>query len=288
MIRTEGLSKQLGSFELRNIQFTLPAGYICGLVGENGAGKTTLLHLLLGLYRPDEGEVFIDGMTYAEHEKQIREEIGTVLTEELFAEWASIRTNAKYYGSYYAGYDPQQLEGYLEQFHLDGSRRYGKLSRGEKRKVQLAFALACNPKLLLLDEPAGNFDLEFRTQFFQVLKDFIADGTKSVLLASHLTDDLDQLADYLVYLEEGGQVFAGDIETFRSRYRLVMGEEKDIRRLPVGKVIHIEEGTYGATALVEHEEAASYEGLQTAVPSIEQFMYHRAKNRRKTSDWEEE
>ena len=291
MIMVNGISKQLGRFQLKDITFDLPGGYICGLVGQNGAGKTTLLHLLLGLYKQDAGEFTIDGMDYDNDEKTIHDRIGTVLVEELFIPELTIKENADYFGKYYSKYSWEKMEDYLRKFKLmddkngRGGQQFGKLSRGQKLKCQFAFALSYDPEILILDEPTGNFDPDFREQFFEILKEFISDGTKTVILATHLTDDLDRLADYLIYLEDGKQVFAGDIESFHNEYRIVSGEKYKLKLLRKESLINIEEKKYGAKALVHHRKAYKYDPeVQVSVPTIEEFMYLYSK-RDKTCSW---
>lgn len=281
MIEVKGVSKKLGGFYLRNCTFTIPAGYICGLVGPNGAGKTTLLHLLLGLYQAEEGTIAIDGMVYSSREKQIHDEIGTVLAEDLFEPFLTLEQNGDYYGKYYSCYNREQMEEYLKLFGLEKKRKFGMLSKGEKVKCLFAFALSHVPKLLILDEATGSFDPDFRSRFFEILKEYIADGTKSVILATHLTEDLDRIADYLIYLEEGNQIFAEDMETFRSRYRIAAGESYKIKLLPKERIVHMEENNYGAKALVIHNRQGNYDSaLQVASPSIEEFMYFFSKRRK--------
>lgn len=280
MIKIDHVSKRLGKFQLDDISFELPGGYICGLVGKNGAGKTTLLHLLLGLYQADEGHITVSGMSYEQEERGIHDRIGTVLVEELFEPFYSIKNNADHFGRYFSGYRWERAAAYLERFGLDERRRFGKLSRGEKLKCQFAFALSCDPHLLLLDEPIGNFDPDFREQFFQIIKEFIADGTRSVILATHLTDDLDRLADYLIFLEDGRQVFAGDIESFRSAYRIVTGEKYKINLLKPDRLIFTEEKRYGTKALIRHSRLNRYDdSLQVTYPTIEEFMYFYSKRK---------
>ena len=141
-------------------------------------------------------------------------------------------------------------------------------------KFQFAFALAHDAKLLVLDEPTGNFDREFRREFFRVLKEFIADGTRSVILSTHLTDDLDRVADYILYLENGKSVFSGDIETLRESYRLVTGEPWQIKAIARELVIHVEEGEHGTRALVKNSRRLPDDrDLTVAVPTIEELMY---------------
>ncbi len=138
LITLKNVSKHLGKFHLDNISFSLPRGYIMGLIGPNGAGKTTLIHILLGLYSVDQGEVWIDHMQY----------------------------DGKEYGSFFKKFDLLKYQNYLEKFGLDAKQKFRTLSKGEKLKTQFAFALSHDAKLLVLDEPAGNFDVRFREDSF--------------------------------------------------------------------------------------------------------------------------
>ena len=274
MLELKNIHKKLGKFKLKDISFELPKGYICGLIGPNGAGKTTLIHLLLGLYEPDEGELLVNDKLYDKKEADIRNEIGVVLSEDLFETRLTLLENAKEYGRFYKEYDVKALEDYLSRFGLEGRQKFGKLSKGQKLKFQFAFALSHNPKLLILDEPTGNFDPAFREEFFKIIKGFIADGEKSVVLATHLTEDLDRFADYILYLEKGQMVFAGDIETLRQSYRILVGEEYKMKLLKPEKVIHVEPGTYGTRALVKHRKIDTYDSSFTVtIPTIEELMY---------------
>lgn len=267
------MTKYLGGFYLKEMTMSLPKGYIMGLIGPNGSGKTTLLHLLLGLYKPTKGTVVIEGNSYETNEKEIREDIGVVLQERLFEDYRSLRENADYYGKYYKNYDAKLLTEQLKRFELDPNRKYKGLSKGEELKFQFAFALAHKPKLLLLDEPTGNFDPEFREEFLASLKAFIADGEHSVILATHLTEDLDKMADYITYLEKGKMLFSLDIEEMKERYRIVAGDSYKLKLLPAENVIHMEAGEYGSKALVRHRRRFTYEGLQVNYPTIEELMY---------------
>lgn len=277
-IEFENVKKKLGGFVLKDISFEIPQGYICGLVGPNGSGKTTLLHLMLGLYLPTEGRVRLDGKSYEEAEEELLNRIGTVLTEELFDRSLTLLQNGEKYGRFYRNYSEEVFRGYLKRFQLDEKRLFKRLSRGEKLKFQFAFALSHNADLLILDEPTGNFDPEFRKEFFKLLKEFIADGSRSVVLASHLTEDLDKMADYLIYLEKGNMIFANDMETLRDSYRLVTGELYKIKLIRPERMIHTEEGKYGTKALVKHFGSSKYDtSLSVNIPTIEELMYFMTK-----------
>lgn len=281
VIEVKQLSKSLGSFKLGEMSFELPLGYIIGLVGENGAGKTTLLHLLLGLYRPSEGEVKVLGQNYEDDEIQIRREIGFVLQERLFFEKESLISNGDIYGAYYEKYDRELFLTYLNEFGLPADKKYKKLSKGEELKFQFAFALSHKPRLLIMDEATGNFDPKFREVFLQYLKEFIKDGESSVLLATHLTQELEQMADYIMYIEKGKLLFSYDIETLRSRFRVVTGEEYKIKLLPKDKVICMEKGKLSTRAFIRHRKHYTYDKeLTLTIPTIEEVMYFITKRER--------
>lgn len=273
ILKVDGVSKRIGNFKLDEMSFELPEGYIMGLVGTNGAGKTTLIHILMGLYHPDTGEVIIDGMNLKDNEKEVKDILGTVLLDEMFEPGFTLRKNAEFYGKYYSRYDADVFEKYLKRFGLDSSVNYKALSKGEKLKFSFAFALSHDPKLLILDEPTGNFDPEFRKEFFKVLGEFIEDGTKSVILATHLTSDLDRIADYITYLEKGKMVLSNDIEAIRSKYKLVSGESYKIKLLKED-VIYLEEREFGTKALVINHGYTRYDSSLTVTePTVEELMY---------------
>lgn len=274
MLELDQVSKRLGSFQLRNITIQIPTGYLCGLAGENGAGKTSLLHMLLGLYRPDSGTVRIDGKIYEENEKEIRQQTGIVLAEDLLHPAFSLLQNGRYYGSFYNGYEEVCFVEKLKQYYLDPREKFGHLSKGQKLKCQFAFALACHPAYLFLDEPVANFDPEFKKQFFADLCAFIGDGERTAVLSTHETEDLDRLADYLIFMKEGEAVIASDMEKFRDSYCIVSGESYKIRLLRPDAIVKLEEREFGARALVRHSRLLSYDkSLLVAYPTIADFMY---------------
>lgn len=282
MIKVENVSKSLDKFRLKNISFELPEGYICGLVGENGAGKTSILNILLGLHKPDNGGVYLFGKSLKDNKKEILDNIGTVLVEDYFERELTLIENFEMYGKYFSRCDKERFLEDIKRFGLGDKLelKYKKISKGEKLKFQFAFALAHDPKLLILDEPTGNFDPDFRKEFFDSLSRFMANGDKSVILASHLTEDLDKQADYLLYIEKGEIVFSGDIESFRDSYKIIHCERYRINNLPKEAVIYIEENEYDTKALIKSIGYNRHlEGIQQMPPTIEEFMYGYSKRK---------
>ena len=264
MISVSHLHKKLSGFSLNDISFTLPDGYIMGLIGENGAGKTTLLRILAGLYTPDSGDISIQCQT---------SDLGLVFHEQSFHNLLSLEENGRRYGVYYPNYEQDLLLEYLNRFQLNRKTKYKKLSKGEKLKFSLAFAMAHRPKLLLLDEPGANFDREFQVEFHKLLREFTANGENSVILSSHMTSDLEQYADYLLFLRKGSMCLYGDIESVRNEYRMVAGDAYLIKNLG-DKIIHMEESELGCKALVFNKRYGFNQKLKVWEPSIEELMYH--------------
>lgn len=274
MLEVRDVCKKKGGFSMKDITLQLPEGYIMGLVGANGSGKTTLLKMLLGLFTPDSGSIRIDGREYDSAEHSIREEIGYVLQEELFDPSLSAWENVDYYGHYYKKYDKELCRKYMEEFELEGSRRYKVFSKGEKLKLQLAFALAYHPKYLIMDEPAGNFDPDFAEIFYRLLVKFVSDGEHSVLLSSHQTEGLENIVDYITFLQDGRMMFSENIEELHKRYKMVSGESYKIKLIPKERIIYMEENAYGAKALALNSRIHPFDReLVVENATIEELMY---------------
>lgn len=276
MLKLENVSKRIGGFELKNISAKLPDGYIMGMIGENGAGKTTLIHIISGLYSIDSGDMEFDGMRYPKQEELIKQDIGMVIHGDVFDMHETLLQNGRRYGRFYNHYDEKALLEYMLRFKLDRKKKYGHLSKGEKLKFSMAFALAHKPKYLLLDEPTANFDVDFRKEFLKLLREYTGNGKNSVVLSTHITSDIDIIADYLLFLKDGKQMLYGDIETIRNHYRMVAGEAYKIKLLK-DRVLHMENGKFGCKALVRNSKKPFDSMLKIWEPTIEELMYYMAK-----------
>lgn len=197
------LCKEYPDFSLQNVSFCLPKGSIMGFIGENGAGKTTTIKTLLGIAKKSSGSVKLFGLDFADHEKEIKNRIGVVFDECSFHDTLTAPDVAKILGKIYADWDDPLYLKYLKQFDLPEKKKIKEYSRGMKMKLGIAAALSHHPDLLILDEPTSGLDPVIREEILDIFLEFIQDEEHSILLSSHITSDLDKIADYLTFIHEG-------------------------------------------------------------------------------------
>lgn len=279
ILEVENVNKKLDTFSLENIDFKLEPGFIMGLIGRNGSGKTTLINTILGLYQKTTGNVRICGHDLCMDESRAKGELGFVLDENPFLEDFSSLDNAKIYSSYYKNFNMDLFTRYCSRFDVDPKRKLKKLSKGTIIKFQLAFALSHDAKLFVMDEPASGLDPVFRRELMEIMYDAILSGDKSILFSTHLTEEIDMVADYVTILHEGKQVITTSKEELFESYRVVKGSEEKIQLLQpsvIGKKVT----PYYVEALVKNEESILNKGCQIEIPTIADFMYYFSTDKR--------
>ena len=189
-------------FSLDHLNFKVPYGSVMGLIGENGAGKTTTLKLILNLMRRDAGTIKLFGLDNIRDEGAIKQQIGVVFDENHFHELFSPADIAKILRSLYQKWDDNLFQQYLRRFQLPADKPIKTYSRGMKVKLSIASALAHHPKLLLLDEPTSGLDPVVRDEILSIFFDFIQDEEHTILMSSHITGDLEKIADYVTFLHQ--------------------------------------------------------------------------------------
>ena len=202
-ICVEKLCKQYPDFSLQDVSFCLPKGSIMGFIGENGAGKTTTIKTMLGIAKKTGGSVKLFGLDFADHEKELKNRIGVVFDECSFHDTLTAADVAKILGRIYPAWDDPLYLRYLRQFGLPEKKKIKEYSRGMKMKLSIAAALSHHPDLLILDEPTSGLDPVVREEILDIFLEFIQDEEHAILLSSHITSDLDKIADYLTFIHEG-------------------------------------------------------------------------------------
>ncbi|MDR0817859.1 MAG: ABC transporter ATP-binding protein [Clostridiales Family XIII bacterium] len=267
-------------FLLDDISFSVPAGSIMGFVGGNGAGKTTTIKLLLNQLIKDAGDIRIFGLDHAKDEVAVKEQIGVVFAENRFNEFLTCRTVEDILSAAYRTWNRDLYLRYLDEFGLQDKQKeqIKKFSKGMKMKLALAAALAHEPKLLILDEPTGGLDPVVRGEVLDVFLDFIQDEEHSVFFSSHITSDIEKVADYVTFINDGQIIFSEskdllfeDYHIFRCR-RDRFAELKN--SLACGQLIGARDGRFGSEALIKGDVGFPVDGesIVTDRASLEDIM----------------
>ncbi|MDD2422160.1 MAG: ABC transporter ATP-binding protein [Heliobacteriaceae bacterium] len=217
------LSKNLGGFRLREVSFTLPRGYVMGFIGPNGAGKTTTIKLTMNLMRRDDGEVRVFGLDNRRYGKEIKQRIGFVYDDSHYYEELSILDNRRIVAGLYQGWDEKAFQQRLQEFDLPPDQKLKNLSRGMRTKFGLAIALSHGAELLIMDEPTSGLDPVFRSELLDILQQLMVEENKSVLFSTHITTDLERVADFICFINQGHIVFCRSKDEVLQDHVLVKG-----------------------------------------------------------------
>ena len=254
-IEIKGLSKSYGDFALKNINLTLPGGSILGLIGENGAGKTTTIKCILNLIRRDAGEISLLGYDNVREERLAKQDIGLVLDECFFHDTLRPLDVGKVLAPAYKNWDGDLFQSYLDKFGLPEKKLIKEFSRGMKMKLSLSAALAHRPKLLILDEPTAGLDPVVRDEILDEFLGFISDEDHAILMSSHITSDLEKVADYIAYIHRGEVVLSGARDAILDSYGRVGCTAAQLETIDPGDVLRTRKGAFGCEALVANRAA---------------------------------
>lgn len=274
VLEVEGLCKKYIGFELKNINFTIPKGMIVGLIGENGAGKTTTIKAILNVINKDKGQVKIFGLDLQQNEKKIKQDIGVVLDDSFLSEYLSPKSINKIMKNFYSNWDEKLYFNYLEKFELPLDKISKEFSSGMKMKLKITTALAHKPKLLILDEPTSGLDPVARNDILDIFQEFIEDGEHSILLSSHITSDLEHIADYITFINNGEIIFTKPKDELTENFGIVKCDENDFKKFNKNDYVKYKKNKYGYDVLIEnkYEFKRKYDISVIDKPSIEDIM----------------
>lgn len=248
VLQVKEIHKQYPQFLLDKINFELPEGAIMGLIGENGAGKSTTMRIILGMAQADSGSVSIFG-----HEgvtEQDRAQIGVVFDELPFNQTLFVSHLGKVMQGIYPNWDQQAYEEYLARFRLPGKKELKDFSRGMKMKLSLAVAMSHHARLLILDEPTSGLDPVVRAEILDLFLEFISDGKRSILVSSHMTGDLERIADYITLIHQGRVILSKNKDELIYGYGIARADRQTLAAVDSSLVEAIQDGPYGSQALI--------------------------------------
>lgn len=287
--KCEGLTKHKGDFLLKDVSFSIPRGTVVGLIGMNGCGKTTLLRTILGSYglepeKGDKGVLLLDGTDHKKDQKLFRQNLGFVLQDNPFSRTMKVMEVGETYGYYYEGFSIETYRRLLQEYDVPERSAIALLSAGESLRMQLAFARSYPAKLYIMDEPAGNLDVNFRDYFYDSIREMVEDESCSVIISSHLVTELEHIADMLLWIgrneNESTVRYFGDIDSFRDSYRIIEGDKAEISSLPEDMVLgrRLRENHSEALIYRENKDFSDMDAYDSNVniryASLQEIMYY--------------
>ena len=275
VIEINGLSKRYQKFALDNVTLNVPMGSVMGFIGANGAGKSTTIKAILGLYKRDGGEVKVLGEDSEKMSNETREKIGVVFDTMPFPKNLTVTMLDKVFSGIYKSWDSEKFFAYITRFELPLKKKLSSFSRGMEMRLSIAAALSHNPSLLVLDEPTGGLDPVMRSEILDIFLEFMQDETHSILMSTHITSDLEHIADYICFINKGKIVFTEERNEMLEKYRIMKCTEEDLQQVDKADIIGMRKGRFCNEVLTIN--ADKYPGMVADAPTIEEIMVYYVK-----------
>ncbi|WP_425539710.1 ABC transporter ATP-binding protein [Microaceticoccus formicicus] len=275
MLNINNLSGGYKKFQLKDISLHLPKGYVMGLIGENGAGKTTLIKLIMDLIKRKNGKIYVDGFDNIDDGVEVRKRIGFVYDETPFYKNLKLKDMTSIIRRFYPDWNQDKYSRLIKSFGLDESKKIMELSRGMSSKYMLATALSHGAKLLILDEPTSGIDPASRVEMLDILREELEDGEKSILFSTHITTDLEKIADYITMLKDGKVQFSGSRDDFIDSYHIIKCDPKIIDDQLLSGFIGHRTTSLGFEGLTDNDDLVSILKYNSVIerPSMDDIMY---------------
>ncbi len=269
-IEVKGISKKYAQFSLNNVSFTVPCGTVMGFIGENGAGKSTTIKAILGLMKPDSGEITVNGENSQNLSRELKEKIGVVFDGLTFPNTLNAIQLDKVMAGIYRNWSSETFFKYLTRFELPTKKKFKTFSRGMEMRLSIAAALSHDPQILVLDEPTSGLDPVMRSDILDIFLEFMQDESHSILLSSHITSDLDRIADYITFIHKGKVIFTEERNEMRDKYRIIKCGEEQLALIDKEDIIGMRKNRFNCEVLTTAAE--KYPDLTADIPSIDDIM----------------
>lgn len=259
ILEIKNLNKSYKDFSLKNVSFSLKPGYIMGFIGPNGAGKSTTIKLIMNLIKKESGTINVLGKDNIKYEKEIKSKIGFVYDENYYYEDLTITEMKNMVAPFYKSWDNSTYEKYVKYFALPSNKKIKELSKGMKMKFSLAIALSHKAELIIMDEPTAGLDPVFRSELLDILCEIIQDENVSIFFSTHITNDLEKIADYITFINRGQIVFSETKDRVLEDYAVVKGKNELLDADTRKEFVAVRENSFGFEALTN--KAASIRRL---------------------------
>lgn len=276
VIELKNVVKDYGDFKLDHISFAVPEGSVCGFIGQNGAGKTTTINLILDIINRDEGEISLFGKPVDKDHAYVREDVGVVFDEMGFHEFMTAKDINIMMKNIYKNWDEVAFFDYLKRFSLPSKKKCGAFSRGMRMKLQIAAAMSHKAKLLIMDEPTSGLDPIVRNEMIGIFRDFVVEEDHTILLSSHITGDLEKIADEVVFIDGGKIVLSGNKDEILEKHGILKCKKEEASKVSEALIVGVEEEAYSTSILVNDRHAAAklYPDMVIEEAALEDIMIY--------------
>lgn len=275
-IEIKGVTKKYDGFTLDNISFDVPKGSIMGFIGQNGAGKSTTIHSMLNIIPMNSGEIKLLGMDHIKMEKEIKERTAVVFDAIPFHGSLNAKDMSRIFEGIYSKWDKEEYQKYLDRFQLPQKKKIGDFSKGMKMKLQIACALSHHAELLIMDEPTSGLDPVVRDEILGIFMEYLESGECSMLMSSHITSDLEKIADSITFIDRGKILLTGYKDDILESHGVIKCSKEQLGEMDPKDYVSARVNTYGAEVMVADREAMSekYRGLILDSATLEEIMVY--------------
>ncbi|MGM7634265.1 ABC transporter ATP-binding protein [Bacillus sp. Hm123] len=275
ILEVQHVSKTFKNFYLDDVSLSIRKGFIMGFIGPNGAGKSTLIKCMMDFIPYEQGTIKLFGKTHEEATREIKDRIGFVADENIYFDHLTIEANKKLVAPFYSQWSDSSFYAYLDKFGLNRKQKVKSLSKGMKMKMALAFALSHEAELIIMDEPTAGLDPVFRRELLDILLEVIQDENKAIFFSTHITTDLESIADYIAMINNGRIVFSKEKDELLDHFQIVKGPTEIVDEVK-SHLIHVRKTAVGFEALTEkgallREQYGDHFSFEK--PTLDQIMY---------------
>ncbi len=273
-IEISGITKKYDGFTLDNVSFNVAKGSIMGFIGQNGAGKTTTIKSILNIISPDEGSIRIFGLDNAECELEIKERLSAVFDELPVHDMLTARHIDRIFRDIYAQWDSQKFFAYTDRFSLPQKKKIGEFSKGMKMKLQIAAALSHNAELLVMDEATTGLDPVVRNEVLDIFLEYLQDENHSILMSSHITTDLEKVADSVTFIDKGRLLLTGYKDDILDSHRVIKCSKSDFSDIDKEDIVSARLTDFGAEIMISDRQLCEkkYSGAVMDHTTLEEIM----------------